>query len=141
MPRDISYPDLYPALERHCKKIRKPRSAILFRRGEKSTGIFVIYSGAVVLDFGVDGASPFSSKCSQGALLGLPATLVRGNYSMTATVGDDAEVGFLPTSELFNLLREHPELYKHLIEILSDKVIRAREAIKTSRASIDQQAN
>jgi CRP-like cAMP-binding protein len=114
--------DLYPALERHCEKVRKPRSTVLFRRGEKAVGIFVVLRGTVVLDLGVDGSGALASTCGSGALVGLPATLVRGTYSMTATVVDDAELGFLPTEELLSLFRKHPELCQQLLKMLGAKV-------------------
>ena len=45
------------ALEQRCdEKVRKPRCTVLFGRGEKATGLFVVLSGRVSLDFGVDAA-------------------------------------------------------------------------------------
>ena len=46
--------------------------------------MFVVLSGKVRLDLGVDSA--VGRTCGQGALVGLPSTLTRQHYSMTATV-------------------------------------------------------
>src|SRR5207248_8705820 len=96
--------------------------AVLFRRGERAIGVFLIVRGNVSLDLGVDGPKGFRSLCGPGALVGLPATLSNGNYSMTATVTEDAELGFIRSEALFSLLRERPELCQELLAVLSEKM-------------------
>jgi len=70
-------PDLHAALAQRCETVRKPRSTVLFRRGEKAFGMFLILTGTVRLDFGVDGAAGLASTNGPGALVGLPATLTK----------------------------------------------------------------
>ena len=101
---------------------------MLFRRGEKASGIFVVLSGKVSLDFGVD--SPLAHLYGSGALLGLPATITRSTYSMTATVTEDAELCFLTPTALESLLLERPDLYQPLLAILGERVIENNEAQK-----------
>src|SRR5437868_6227154 len=111
MERQTVSPDeLYVALENCCERVRKPRWTVLFRRGEKALGMFLVLSGKVKLDFGVDAAASLGSTCGPGALVGLPATLSGNNYSMTATVADDAELGLISPPVLVSLLRKNPEL-------------------------------
>jgi CRP-like cAMP-binding protein len=74
------------------------------------------------LDFGVDGAAGLASTNGPGALVGLPATLTNRDSSMTATVTDDAELGFLTAEALQSLLRERPELCQELLVILGEKL-------------------
>lgn len=118
----VSPDDLYVALEQCCERIIKPRWTVLFRRGEKAWGMFLVLSGAVNLDFGVDGRAALGSTCGPGALVGLPATLSGGNYSMTATVTQDAELGLIKMEVLVSLLRKNPDLCQQLLEILGAKV-------------------
>ena len=92
--------------------------------------MFLIFKGTVSLDFGVDGSVGLASAYGPGALLGLPATLTRRDYSMTATVTDDAELGFLTTQVLESLFRSHPELCQELLAILSAKVGHTEEVTK-----------
>jgi len=125
----IAPANLQIALGEHCEKVRKPSSAALFRRGEKAFGMFVVISGKVNLDFGVD--SPLARSYGPGALLGLPATITRSNYSMTATVTEDAELGFLTSTALDSLLRERPDLCKPLLAILGERVIENNELQKS----------
>jgi hypothetical protein len=80
------------------EKIRRPKSTVLFRRGDKACGMFVVFTGKISLDLGVD--SIVGRSYGAGALVGLPSTLTRQNYSMTATVTEDAELGFLTPDAL-----------------------------------------
>ena len=116
---------LQTVLEEDCEKICKPRYSVLFRRGEKAFGMFVVLDGIVSLDFGMD--SPLSRTYGPGALVGLPATVTRRNYSMTATVTEDAELGFWTPEMLESLLRDHPEFCCQLLAILGERVIENNE--------------
>ena len=122
MPRYTAPPDLHAALEQRCERVRKPRSTVLFRRGERAFGMFLILRGAVSLDFGVDCSVGLANTYGPGALVGLPATLTGRGYSMTATVTKDAELGLIKTPVLLSLLRKRPELCQQLLEILGDRV-------------------
>ena len=72
------------------------------------------------MDLGVDTA--FARSYGSGALLGFPATLTKGDYSMTATVTEDAEVGFCSVRALNVLLQERPELCQQLLAILAERM-------------------
>jgi len=123
-------PELYAALEQCCERVKKTRSTVLFRRGEKAFGMFLVLRGTVSMDFGVDASTALASACGPGALVGLPATLTRTNYRMTATVTDDAELGFLTPPDLVSLLRKQPELRQQLLTILSAKVAHSEQVTK-----------
>lgn len=114
------------------EKIHEPKSTVLFRRGDKARGMFVVFSGKVSLDLGID--SIVGRSYGAGALVGLPSTLTRQNYSMTATVMEDAELGFVTPEALEYLLRQHPDLYPPLLFILGEKVAESRE---DERAMLD----
>ncbi len=113
------------ALLQHTEKIREPKSTVLFRRGDRACGMFVVLTGRVSLHLGVD--SIVGRSYGAGALIGLPSTLTRQNYSMTATVTEDAELGFLPPEALESLLRQHPDLYPPLLFFLGEKIAESRE--------------
>jgi CRP-like cAMP-binding protein len=112
-------------LEQRSKKVRKPKYTVLFRRGDKASGMFVVLSGRVSLDLGVE--SLLARSYGAGALVGLPSTITRQDYSMTATVMEDAELGFVSLDGLEVLLREHPDLYHPLLVMLGEKVAESRE--------------
>ena len=122
MPRYTAPPDLHAALETCCQKFQEPKHKVLFRRGEPAFGMFLVLKGEVSLDFGVDGSNPLNKAYGPGALVGLPATLTGRSYSMTATVTEDADLGFISIKALRNLLREQPELCQQLLTILSARM-------------------
>ena len=126
----IARSDLYAALQQRCERVRKPRSTVLFRRGEKAFGVFLVVRGAVNLDFGVDTSIALTNACGPGTLIGLPASLAGTNYSMTATVTDDAELGFLTVEALVSLLRKHTALCQQLLSILSARVAHSEQVTK-----------
>lgn len=107
-------------LEKQGERIRKSKSDVLFRRGEQGRGMFLVLSGKVTLDFGVDSA--FARTYGPGALVGLPATLTRQNYSMTATVTEDAELGFWSFQALDSLLMQNPGFCQELLAILGERM-------------------
>lgn len=125
MADDTAFANLHHALEHRCERVNKPRSAVLFRRGDKAAGLFVILSGKVSLDLGVDSA--LCRTYGPGALVGLPSTLTRHNYSMTATVTEDAELGFWSPDELDSLLRQRPDLCQLRLAILGMKIAEGHE--------------
>jgi len=133
MPRYAAMPDLYSSLESCCERLQKPRTTVLFRRGEKAFGMFLVLRGMVGLDFGVDVSAGLSGLCGPGTLVGLPATLTRGNYAMTATVTDDAELGFLSCQALVSLLRENPALCQQMLQVLSEKMAHTEQLTKAMR--------
>jgi CRP-like cAMP-binding protein len=90
-----------------AKESEQPRSTVLFRRGDRALGMFLVLKGTVSPDFGVDSSAGPASTYGPGALVGLHATLTERDYSITATVTADAEVGFLATRALESLLA-HP---------------------------------
>jgi CRP-like cAMP-binding protein len=126
-------PDLHDALQKHCEKVKRRRLTVLFRRGQAPFGMFLVIAGAVRLDFGVDVSNALNNIYGPGALVGLPATITGRNYSMTATVTDDAELGFLSCQTVKSLLREQPEICQQLLKVLSAKIANTDRVILRKR--------
>lgn len=120
MPIEVTADDPQEILERQSTKLSRPASTVLFRRGESAAGMFVVLSGKVSLDLGFDCRL---ARCyGPGAVVGLPSTLTRHNYSMTATVQEDAELGFWSPEALDSLLRNRPDLCRPLLAILGERI-------------------
>jgi len=130
MPGGTDQTELQTTLKQCCMKIRRPKSTVLFRSGEKAFGMFVVLSGTVTLDFGVDRSLAMNHTYGPGALVGLPATLTKRGYSMTATVTQDAELGFWPFEALDALLRKRPDFCHQLLRILGEKIAETRREAK-----------
>jgi hypothetical protein len=56
MSEDTASANLQHVLEQRSERVRKPTSTVLFRLGEKASGMFFVLSGKVRLDLGVDSA-------------------------------------------------------------------------------------
>jgi CRP-like cAMP-binding protein len=102
MADDTASVNLLYVLKQRSEKIHMPSSTVLFRRVDKVSGMFVVLSGKESLDLGVDSA--IGRTCGRRALVGLPSTLTRQNDSMTATVIEDAKLGFWSLDALDSLL-------------------------------------
>lgn len=124
----ISAFDLPTFLEQHCEKISKPTGTVLFSRGEKAFGVILVLSGRVSLNAGIDKVPARSYRA--GALVGLPATLTKANYSMTATVTEDAELGFLPCQTPDSLMQNDRNVCQALLTLLSERVLEIQQAQK-----------
>jgi CRP-like cAMP-binding protein len=112
--------DLQTALKERRVRVYKPKAAVLFQRGEQASVMFVVLSGKVSLDFGVDSA--LARSYGPGALVGLPATLTGRNYTMTATVTENAELVVWTREALDTLLRNRPDLCQQLLTVLGERV-------------------
>jgi CRP-like cAMP-binding protein len=114
-------PDLFTFLENASERLFLPRSAILFRCGDESFGTFLVLSGQISVEYG--GGTPETRCYGPGALIGLPATITKINYSMTATVVESGEFGFLSSAALESLIRDNPALSQRLLALLVEKVL------------------
>jgi CRP-like cAMP-binding protein len=128
MPIHAHVDNLKSVLQEGGERICKPRYSVLFRRGQKSFGMFVVLKGKVSLDVGI--ASPFARAYGAGALLGLPASVSKREYSMTATVTEDAEFSFWTLEALERLLQENPELCQELLGIMAERLAENHELMK-----------
>jgi len=111
---------LQNTLEQNGQRLFKRKGEVLFRRGEQAFLMFVVLSGKVSLDFGVD--SPLSRSYGPGALVGLPATLTRRSYRMNATVMEDAELSTWSFTKLDSLLRKRRDFCQQMLVILGEKM-------------------
>lgn len=109
---------------------------MLFRRGEKAFAMFVVLSGKVSVDFGVDSA--LARSYGRGALVGLSATLTGRNYTMTATATEDAELVVWIREELDTLLRNRPDLRQQLLTVLGERVTENQKLAKAMLARDEQ---
>ena len=127
---------LQNTLEQNGERLFKRKGDVLFRRGERAFLTFVVLSGKVTLDFGVD--SPLSRCYGPGALVGLPATLTRRSYRMNATVMDDAELSVWSFTALNSLLRKRRDFCQQMLVILGEKMAES-QAIATALAHKERQ--
>jgi len=98
---------------------------VLFARGEKAYGLFLLQSGSVRLS--VPGA--LDRSVGPGSLLGVPGTLSKGVYSLSAELLEESEVLFVPSERVAALTTEHPEIGFQLVQMLSREIQELRQRI------------
>jgi len=119
---------LQSTLEQKGERLFKRKGEVLFRRGERACLMFVVLSGKVSLDFGLD--SPLSRWYGPGALVGLPATLTRRSYRMNAAVIEDAELSVWSFTALDSLLRKQRDFCQQMLTILGEKMAESQAVAK-----------
>jgi CRP-like cAMP-binding protein len=126
----IPSPELKAELEQLATVIFKPKGAILFRRGEDVSGVFLIRSGRVSLALDCETPLYPARILGPGAVAGLPATVSGNPYSLTAKVVDDAELAFVPRHAVLKCLQNNPTFCFQVMDMLSGEISDIRSAFK-----------
>lgn len=93
---------------------------VIFRIGDKPTGLFSIRSGVVKLEsLNESGNAHTLRLVGAGGILGYRTFFSGENYKKSAIAVDQVEVCFLPRQEVMELFNCHPELGLKLINQLT----------------------
>jgi CRP-like cAMP-binding protein len=132
MPSDLKRDDsffapheLQQALTKFGSSLSHPANKVLFQRGEKAHGLFLLQSGSAKVS--IPGA--LDRSVGAGALLGVPGTLSRGIYSLSAQLLEESRVLFVPSERVSELLAAHPEIGFQMVQILSREIQAIRQRI------------
>jgi CRP-like cAMP-binding protein len=124
--------ELNAELDRIASTVSMPGGTLLFRCGDPVSGVFVIHRGTVTLFVDAPSKSPWLAKTlGPGEIAGLPAALT-GMYSLSARVSEDAELGFIPASQVASLLERSPHLCLIAARAMSDEIARMRSGLRDS---------
>ncbi|MGA8531367.1 MAG: Crp/Fnr family transcriptional regulator [Acidobacteriaceae bacterium] len=122
--------NLVSELNRIASGVSLKEGAILFQSGDLVSGVFIVRKGAVRLSLGIPNDLYPPRILGPGEIVGLPATLT-GHYSLTAEVAaPDAELGFVPSQRVSDLLEGSPRLCFLAMRFISQEVARVRAALK-----------
>jgi CRP-like cAMP-binding protein len=128
MSLDLS--DLVSELNRIASDGSMTMGTILFHSGDPVSGVFIVRRGAVRLSLGIPTDLYPPRILGPGEIVGLPATLT-GHYSLTAEVASpDAELGFVPSRRVSELLECSPHLCFLAMRFISEEIARVRTALK-----------
>jgi len=119
--------ELRLALQAIGSSIAKSKKSILFRRGDKPVGVFLVRKGKVSLS--LDGTSVASRTLGPGSVLGLPATLNRRPYSLTAMATEDCRLDFIRREAVVRLLHENTFVCFQALQILGSEISDMRRAM------------
>jgi CRP-like cAMP-binding protein len=124
---------LQSILLRHSETMHAKAGTTLFCEGDKVRGMYLVVSGKVDLMLHSAGLVSMQRQATAGCLLGVPASINRHPYSLTATVSEDAELRFVSTQQLAKLMESEPALTMQLIAMLSEEVRAMRKIFARPR--------
>lgn len=117
--------ELAEALWRYGSAMTHPPKRKLFDRGERAQGLFLLLSGSAKLS--IPGA--LDRSVGPGSLLGVPGTLSKGIYSLSAELLEESQVLFVPSERVAALLEENPGIGFQMVQLLSREVQALRQRI------------
>jgi CRP-like cAMP-binding protein len=105
---------------------------VLFRKGDRSDGGYVVARGAVALDATEDG-SPADFVAGPGALIGQTALFARLARPATATAREPSSVLRITPSLMRRVLEEFPTAAAAIEQALSDELAQLTEGLDRVR--------
>lgn len=126
----VADPELLEALEVRATPVRCDEDRVLFKQGERAKGLYLLRSGEVRLNMKALSGEPVAVlPMSPGSLLGLPAVVGNGDYSLSAEAHKGAELSYLSREDFAKLMLEEPALSMMILRVLAAEVRTARIAI------------
>ena len=112
---------------------------VLFRRNQPGFGIFLVKSGKVSLRLeGADEKPLLDRTAGPGAVVGLPATLSRSRYSLTAVTAEPSKLAFVEREALLKAIRTNPVLGMELMRTLGEEIISMRRVLASPPVGISR---
>ncbi len=108
---------------------------VLFRKGDRSDGGYVVSRGAVALDAGEDGA-PAAFVAGPGSLVGQAALFTRIARPATATAQEDSAVIRVTPSLMRRVLEEFPAAAAAMQEAMAEELARLTQGLEQVRQKL-----
>jgi CRP-like cAMP-binding protein len=114
-------------------RVPEPKGAVLFRRDEPAFGVFLLLKGHISLRLeSGEGKTIWNRVVNEGSIVGLPATVSGGRYSLTAVTLEECEVAFLDRQKLIQQLEDDPSITLELVRALGEEVLQTRALLASS---------
>lgn len=111
----------------------EPKGAVLFRRGEPSLGVFLVRNGSISLRLeSKEGEAILDRTVRKDSVVGLPATLSGGRYSLTAVTLEATELAFVAREALLELVGSNPAIGFEILHTLGEEVVQMREVLASA---------
>ncbi len=108
------------------RRIEVAVGTVLFERGTPTQGLFLVLKGKFAVWSGEDHAR-ITRVAGAGSLLGLPATVRRKEYSLSAEAVTDAEVCVVSPESLSEIMASNFRIGMEVITMLADEVSALRK--------------
>jgi CRP/FNR family transcriptional regulator, cyclic AMP receptor protein len=107
------------------------KGAVLFRKGDKGSSLYLLLSGLMRIDAPSEaGRSAVFNLILPGEIFGEIAALDGGVRTADAVAIDKSDVMVIDRRDIVPVLRDHPDLGLRLIEILCSRVRRTSEQVE-----------
>src|SRR3954471_3788368 len=126
-------PELQKVLTHYSKSVMAKSGEILFRESDPVRGIYLVVRGRVELLLHSAGLVTLARNAVSGCLLGVPASINRKPYSLTARVSEDTELRFISLENLDKLMKTDTQFTMQLVAMLSDEVRAMRGVLADPR--------
>ncbi|HKB80325.1 MAG TPA: Crp/Fnr family transcriptional regulator [Thermoanaerobaculia bacterium] len=114
---------------------RWPAGKTLFQEGEEPRGIYFIHAGEVDLVFSARNGNSRTLRVSHpGDAVGLSDAIANSPHDCTATTRTAARIGFVPLSELRQMLNDSPALWFRILQFLSQDINACWDSMRTISA-------
>jgi CRP/FNR family transcriptional regulator len=98
-------------------------------------GIFLVRKGSISLRLeSTEGRAILVRTVSPGSIIGLPATLSGGRYSLTAVTREKSELALIDRPTLLALIKGDPNLGLELLRALGEEVAQMRAVLASQPA-------
>ena len=108
---------------------------VLFRKGDRSDGGYVVSRGAIALDASDDG-SPSAFVAEQGALIGQAALFARIERHATATAREPSTVIRVSPSLMRRVLQEVPDAAAAMQDAMAEELARLTQGLESVRQQL-----
>ena len=120
--------DLFRELDTLAIATPVEKGSFVFSSGDPASAVFVIRTGEIALIWADSNEVYPLETFGPGAILGLPAVL-NGEYSATAKVVEDSELGLIPANRVMEMLERSPSHLHATVKLLALEVAKMREII------------
>ena len=108
---------------------------VLFRKGDRADGGYVVSRGAIALDASDDG-SPETFLAGPGSLIGQAALFARIARRATATAREPSAIIRVTPSLMRRVLEEFPDAAAAIQEAMAEELIRLTEGLERVRQQL-----
>ena len=108
---------------------------VLFRKGDRSDGGYVVSRGAIALDASEDGA-PEAFLAGPGSLIGQAALFARVERRATATAREPSSIIRVTPSLMRRVLEEFPDAAAAIQATMAEELIRLAEGLERVRQQL-----
>jgi CRP-like cAMP-binding protein len=127
---------LFQALMKRSQTVACGEGGTLFHQGEAPRGLFILERGEAALVMTSDaGQAVMCVEAGPGSLLGLPSVIANKPYTATALVRKGSTVSIIAPEDFDQTLREEPELYPCILQVLAEDFRSVRLAIAEGEAA------